>query len=443
LDIRKEKKMRYIIVGGSAAAISAVESIRSLDKDSQIDLFSDEETPLFSRVLLPYYVAEELSKPLLNFRAADFFDTQKVTPHLGVKVTNLDAAGKKIRTEDGKEYAFDKLLLATGGKAIVPPIPGIDKEGISTLKTMADAEKVLNMQGKRAVVIGAGSIGVEACISLTRRGIKATLLEQLGQVMPTVFDAEAAEIVRQRIEDLGIDVITGEKALKFLGDKKVTGVVTDNRELPCDMVVLSVGVRPQTELAVQAGLTLGDLKGIRVDEHMMTSAQDIYAAGDVAETHDIARDTWFLNAIWPCAFEQGHIAGFNMAGKKTAYAGSYRRNSIGNFIGLPAMSMGVTHAESCAMTSDEDDFREVRVRTKDVYKKLVLKNGKLIGAIMVGQTQKAGLMSILIRKQVHVADAIPLLMSERLSFMDLLPILRRNADRFSEPEYKELMDTGM
>ncbi|MHB8910266.1 MAG: NAD(P)/FAD-dependent oxidoreductase [Syntrophales bacterium] len=435
--------MRYIIIGGSAAAISAVESIRSLDKDSQIDLFSDEETPLFSRVLLPYYVAEELSKPLLNFRTSDFFEEMKVTPHMGVKVTDLNPAAKTVKASDGKKYPFDKLLLATGGKPIVPPIPGVDKEGISTLKTMADAEKIYNMKGKRAVVIGAGSIGVEACISLTRRGIKATLLEQLGQVMPTVFDAEAAEIVRKRIEDLGIEVITGEKALTFKGDKKVTGVVTDSRELPCDMVILSVGVRPQTELAAQAGLTLGDMKGIRVDEFMMTSAPDIYAAGDVAETHDIARDTWFLNAIWPCAFEQGRIAGFNMACKKTAYPGSYRRNSIGNFIGIPAISMGVTHAESCAMTSEDDEFREIKLRTKDVYKKLVLKNGKLIGAILVGHTQKAGLMSILLRKQVYIADSIPMLMSERLSFTDLLPILRRNADQFSEPEYKELMDTGI
>jgi nitrite reductase (NADH) large subunit len=435
--------MRYIIVGGSAAAISAVESIRSLDHESSIDLFSDEETPLFSRVLLPYYVAEELAKPLLNFRTSDFFEENKVTPHMGVKVTDLNPTAKTIKASDGKKYTFDKLLLATGGRPIVPPIPGVDKEGISTLKTMADAEKIYNMKGKRAVVIGAGSIGVEACISLTRRGIKATLLEQLGQVMPTVFDAEAAEIVRKRIEDLGIQVITGEKALKFKGDKRVTGVVTDTRELPCDMVILSVGVRPAIDLALQAKLTIGDMKGIRVDETMMTSAPDIYAAGDVAETRDIARGTWFLNAIWPCAFEQGHIAGFNMAGKKTAYPGSYRRNSIGNFIGIPAISMGVTHAESCAMTSDTDEFREIRVRTKDVYKKLVLRNGKLIGAILVGHTQKAGLMSILLRKQVYIADSIPMLMSERLSFLDLLPILRRNADQFSEPEYKELMDTGL
>ena len=435
--------MQYIIIGGSAAAISAVESIRSLDRESPIDLFSDEETPLFSRVLLPYYVAEELSKPLLNFRTSDFFEENRVTAHMGVKVMDLDPKKKTIRTSDKKQYAFDKLLLATGGKAIVPSIPGVDKEGISTLKTMADAERIYNMKGSRAVVIGAGSIGVEACISLTRRGIKATLLEQLGQVMPTVFDAEAAAIVQQRIEDLGIEVFTGEKAVRFTGGKRVTGVVTDNRELPCDMVVLSVGVRPQNELAVQAGLAIGDMKGIQVDETMMTSVHDIYAAGDVAETHDIARNAYFLNAIWPCAFEQGHFAGLNMAGRKTVYPGSYRRNSIGNFIGIPAISMGVTHAESCAMVSDEDEFREVRVRTKDSYKKLVLKNGKIIGAILVGQTQKSGLMSVLLRKQVYVADSIPLLMSDRLSFMDLLPILRRNADQFSEPEYKELMDTGL
>jgi nitrite reductase (NADH) large subunit len=435
--------MRYIIIGGSAAAISAVESIRSLDRESPIDLFSDEETPLFSRVLLPYYVAEELSKPLLNFRTSDFFDENRVTAHMGVKVTDIDPKSKTIKTIDNKAYPFDKLLIATGGKAIVPPIPGVDKEGISTLKTMADAERIYNMKGSRAVVIGAGSIGVEACISLTRRGIKATLLEQLAQVMPTVFDAEAAAIVQQRVEDLGIEVFTGEKALRFTGDKRVQGVVTDNREIPCDMVVLSVGVRPASELAVQAGLTIGDMKGIRIDENMMTGAQAIYAAGDVAETHDIARNAYFLNAIWPCAFEQGHIAGLNMAGRKTAYPGSYRRNSIGNFIGIPAISMGVTHAESCAMQSDEDEFREIRVRTKESYKKLVLRNGKIIGAILVGQTQKAGLMSILLRKQVNVADSIPLLMSERLSFMDLLPILRRNADQFSEPEYKELIDTGL
>ena len=435
--------MRYIIVGGSAAAISAVEAIRSVDQQSQIDLFSDEATPLFSRVLLPYYIAEELSKALLNFRSADFFEVTNVTPHLGVRVREIAAASKTIQTEDGHTYPFDRILIATGGKAIIPPIPGIDKQGVSTLKTMADAERIYNLSGTKAVVIGAGSVGVETSISLTRRGMKVSLLEQLGHVLPTVFDEEAAIIIRKRIEDLGVDVITGEKALKFTGNGHITSVITDTRELECDLVVVAVGLRPDVELAQKAGAEIGSAGGVRVNSQMMTSLPDLYAAGDVAETYDIARDTSFVNAIWPCAFEQGHIAGLNMAGQKTEYAGSYRKNSIGNFIGIPAISMGVTHADACTTCGPDDELREIKRRTKETYRKLVLRNGRIIGAIFVGQTQKAGLISILLKKKIDVAEFIPLLMSSSLNFIDLLPLLRRNGDKFVEPEYKELMDTGL
>jgi len=435
--------MRHIIVGGSAAAISAVEAIRSVDQKSQIDLFSDEATPLFSRVLLPYYIAEELSKALLNFRSPDFFEVNNITPHLGVRVREIAAASKTIQTEDGHTYPFDRILIATGGKAIIPPIPGIDKQGVSTLKTMADAERIYNLSGKKAVVIGAGSVGVEASISLTRRGMKVSLLEQLGHVLPTVFDEEAAIIIRKRIEDLGVEVITGEKALKFTGNGHVTSVITDTRELECNLVVVAVGIRPDVELAQRAGAEIGFSGGVKVDSQMMTSLPDIYAAGDVAETYDIARDTGFVNAIWPCAFEQGHIAGLNMAGQKTEYPGSYRKNSIGNFIGIPAISMGVTQADACTNCGPEDELREIKRRTKETYRKLILRNGRIIGAIFVGQTQKAGLISILLKKKIDVAEFIPLLMSSSLNFIDLLPLLRRNGDKFVEPEYKELMDTGL
>ena len=435
--------MRYVIIGGSAAAISAVEAIRSIDRTSSIDLFSDEATPLFSRVLLPYYVAEELSKPLLNFRTADFFEVNHVTPHLGTRVEEVIPTTKSIRTGDGNHYSFDRLLIATGGKPIVPPIPGVDKEGISTLKTMEDAERIYRFPGKKAVVIGAGSIGVESSISFRRRGIKVALLEMLGHVLPTVFDEEAASIVQKRIEDLGIEVITGEKAIQFAGNGRVRSVVTDSREIESDMVVLSVGIKPAVELARNAGIEIGSLGGIKVDSEMMTSSPDIYAAGDVVETFDIARDANFINAIWVCAFEQGGIAGLNMAGKKTSYEGSYRRNSIGNFIGIPAISMGVTHADVCTECAPGDQFQEVRKRTKDTYRKLILKNGRIIGAILVGQTQKAGLFSILLKKRVDVSEFIPKLMSPSLNFIDLLPLIRRNATRFMEPEYKEIMDTGL
>jgi len=436
--------MRYVIVGGSAAAISAVEAIRSLDQKSEIELFSDEETPLFSRVLLPYYVAEELSKPLLNFRSSDFFEKNNVMAHMGVRVQEVLVDPTAVKAQDGNRYPFDKLLLATGGTPIVPRIPGIRKEGISTLKTMADAEKICHMKGTKAVVIGAGSIGVEASISLKRRGMKeVTLLEQMAHVLPTVFDAEAATIITKRIEEIGVRVLTGEKAVRFIGNGRVAGVVTDAREIECDMVVVAVGVRPAAQLAQKAGIEIGPMGGVKVNERMMTSVRDIYAAGDVAETYDLARDRSFLNAIWPCAFEQGRIAGLNMAGRKTLYPGSFRKNSIGNFIGIPAMSMGATRPDDHVNRQEGDDIREIQRRTKDTYRKLVLKNGRIIGAILVGQTKKAGLFSILLQKRVDVTEFIPKLMSSSLNFLDILPLIRRNADQFTETEYKELMDTGI
>jgi NAD(P)H-nitrite reductase large subunit len=352
---------------------------------------------------------------------------------------------KTIETEDENIYDFDKLLLATGGHAIIPQIPGVDMEGIFTLKTMEDAEKIYRFKGKKAVVIGAGSIGVEACISLMRRGIKVTLLEQLGQVLPTVFDDEAASIIKSVLEDMGVEVITGERAVKFAGNGHVKGVVTSTGEIDCDHVILSVGVRPAIELAEKAGIEIGAQGGIKTNSHMMTSFQDIYAAGDCCETFDVARNTFFINAIWPMAVEQGRFAGLNMAGKEIHYAGSVRMNSIGNFIGFPAMSMGVTRTVECSYAEEECHFQEIKRRTKNTYKKLILKNGCIVGAMFlgVGQTQRSGIISVLLRRQINVSDYLSVLMSDNLNFMDLLPLFRRYGDKFTEPEFKELMDTGL
>ena len=199
------------------------------------------------------------------------------------------------------------------------------------------------------------------------------------------------------------------------------------------------------ELAEPAGIEIGMMGGIATDSRMLTSCQDIYAAGDVCETFDIARNQPFINAIWPMAVEQGRIAGLNMAGQDRQYAGSVRMNSIGNFIGIPAMSMGVTRTDECSYVDEECHFQEIKKRTKNTYKKIILKNGCIVGAILigVGQTQRCGIISILLRRQIDVTDYIQTLISNNLSFMDILPLLRRHGDKFTEPEYKELMDTGL
>ena len=435
--------MKYVIIGGSAAAVSAVEAIRSIDRHSTIDLFSDENTALFSRVLLPYYVAEQLSKPLLNFRSADFFDEFDVTPHVGVRVEEISPDSKEIKADDGNTYSYDKLLIATGGNAIIPKMPGVDKEGISPLKTMADADRVLKMKAKKAVVIGAGSIGVESAISLLKRGMKVTLIEQLSQILPTVFDEEAAGMIQKAIEKMGVEVITGERATEFQGNGRVTAVTTRGITVDCDMVLLAVGIRPAVGLAKGAGIDIGSMGGIKTDNRMRTSSPHIFAAGDVCQTFDIARNTPYVNAIWPIAFEGGRIAGLNMAGHKAVFHGSVRMNSIGNFIGFPAMSMGVTHPDECSYADEDCYFEEIKNRTRNSYKKIILKNGCIVGGIFVGQTQKSGIITTLMRKQVDVSEFIPALMSKNLNFMDVLPIMRRHGDIFTEPEFKEIMDTGL
>jgi NAD(P)H-nitrite reductase large subunit len=145
------------------------------------------------------------------------------------------------------------------------------------------------------------------------------------------------------------------------------------------------------------------------------------------------------------AVEQGRVAGLNMAGKHRLYGGSVRMNSIGNFLGIPAMSMGVTRTDECAYVDEECYFQEIKKRTKNTYKKFILKNGCIVGAIFigVGQTQRSGIISVLLRRQIDVSDYIQTLMSNTLNFMDILPLLRRHGDKFTEPEYKELMDTGL
>jgi len=270
-----------------------------------------------------------------------------------------------------------------------------------------------------------------------------TLLEQLGHVLPTVFDEEAASIVRRRIEDLGIKTITGEKAVQFTGNGHVKSVVTDSREIECDMVVLAVGVKPAIDLAKTAGVEMGALAGIKVNDEMRTNVPDVFAAGDVAETYDISRRRELDQCHLALRRRTGSDCGFEHGGSEDLLRRILQKKLHRNFIGVPAISMGLTHADTCSSCESGEEFQEIRRRTKDTYKKIILKNNCLVGAILVGQTQKAGLFSILLKRKIDIADYIPVLMGRNLNFMDLLPLIRRNADQFKEAEYKEIMDTGL
>lgn len=423
--------MRYVIIGGSAAGVSAIEAIRSVDHSSQIELFTDEELPLYSRVLLTYYIAGAITKEELHFRPLEFFKENNVTPHLGERVQSVSPDSKSIRTQDERDFPFDKLLIATGSSPKALDIPGVDKVGVYGMRRLDHAEKIIERSEKTdvACILGGGLIGLRDGYALAARGLKVKMIIKSNRVLSQMLDEESSAMVQDRLQEHGIEITTGRDAVEIQGKDSAEGVVLDNGDqIACQMVIIGKGVQPNVGIISSTGIEVRE--GIVADETMRTNVPDIYVAGDVAETYDISQGKTAINAIWPCAFEQGRIAGLNMAGKEDRYVGSFRMNSL-DIYGLPVISMGLTRA-------DRDGFQEVQRKTMGSYRKLVLQDGRIVGAILVGQVQKAGFLSTLLRKKVDVSDYVPFLMSDRLNVADLLPLMRNNAEKFTEIEYREL-----
>jgi nitrite reductase (NADH) large subunit len=423
--------MRYIIIGGSAAGISAVEAIRSIDQTSPIDLFSSEGTPFYSRVLLSYYIAGAITKEELHFRPLEFFADNKVKAHLGQRVDKVLPESKSIRMEDGREYPFDRLLVASGSSPKIMEVPGKDKKGVVVMRYIDHAEEIVNRVGeiKTACVLGGWLIGLRTGYALSVRGVRVKVIVKSNHVLSQMLDQESAEMIQATMRQHGIDIRTGRDAVEIVGKESVEGIILDNGErISCQLVVIGKGVQPNVDFLSSTPIKINE--GIVADETMMTSVPDIYVAGDVAETYDLTSGRMSVNAIWPCAFEQGRVAGLNMAGKKAKYEGSFRMNSL-DFFGLPVISMGITRMNG-------KGFQQFQKRTENTYRKLVLKDGCIVGAILVGQVQKAGILATLLKKRINVSDEVPFLMSNRINFGDLLPLMNRNKKRFTEIEYREL-----
>jgi nitrite reductase (NADH) large subunit len=423
--------MRYVIIGGSAAGISAVEAIRSVDQISPIELFSGEGTPFYSRVLLSYYIAGAITKEELHFRPLEFFSENKVTAHLGQRVERVLPDSKSIRMEDGREYPFDRLLIATGSSPKILDIPGKDKKGVVVMRHIDHAQEIVNRleQMKTACVLGGGLIGLRTGYALSVRGVKVKIIVKSSHVLSQMLDKESAEMIQGTMRQHGIDIRTGRDAVEIVGKESVEGVILDDGErINCQLIVVGKGVEPNVDFISSTQIKVKE--GIVADETMMTNLPDIYVAGDVAETFDLSTGKMGVNAIWPCAFEQGRVAGLNMAGKKVKYNGSFRMNSL-DFYGMPVISMGITRI-------DGNQFQQVQRKTEDTYRKLVLRDGCIVGAILVGQVQKAGILTTLLKKRVNVSDYVPFLMGNRINFADLLPLMKGNKERFTEVEYREL-----
>ncbi|MEM2866556.1 MAG: FAD-dependent oxidoreductase [Candidatus Hadarchaeales archaeon] len=391
--------IKYLIVGNSAAAVGAVEAIRQVDRDGRIVIVSKEPHPLYSRPLITYLLAGQIDESKMSYGDPRFYSIYNVEEVLGKEVVAIHPEDKNVVLDDGTKLSYQKLLLATGGRPIFPQVEGRDLTGVFTFTTLSDARKVNEFIEKNrvrnAVVVGGGLIGLKTAEALIARGIKVTIVELADKVLSATFDRRASEIVEKAMQERGGVFVKKNTVSRIIGEKKVEKVVLqDGTEVSCQLVIFAIGVTPNVELAKRAGIEVG--KGILVDDHMQTNLPDIYAAGDVVEAYDIVMSSNRQIAIWPNAYVQGRIAGFNMAGKVEKYEGSFAMNSV-EICGVPTISIGLTDPQEKGY-----EILERYDEAQKVYKKIVLKNDVIVGAIFVNKIDRAGVFTGLIKSRVNV-----------------------------------------
>lgn len=428
--------MQYVIIGSSAAGISAIEAIRTKDKTSKIIVVSDEKKPLYSRCLISYLLAGTIDEKKIWYRKDSFFKANKVEALLGIKAEEINIKKKEISLSNKEKIKFDKLLIATGASPKLEDIPGIDKKGVFPLRTIKHAIEIQAMldKVKSAAILGGGLIGLRAAYALKNRGKETSIFVKSSSILSQIIDKDAAGIMQRRIEEKGIKIFTGVAAKEVAGSKSVDGVVLDNgSKHGCELVIIGKGVSPNIEIAKDAGIKTN--RGILSDEFLKTSSEDIFSAGDVSETNDIALEESSINAIWPAACEQGRIAGLNMAGENETYEGSLAMNSI-EFFGLSVISVGITKPKS-------DAYKEIikKDAEKCIYKKVVLKDGIIVGAIFLNSIENIGVIGALIKNKADVSSVKDIILEGYFDYAKITPLIKKAKKGFKEPEFKETIMT--
>ncbi len=405
----------YCVVGSSAAAAGAVEAIRSVDPSGRLAVVSEERVAFYSRPLLTRVITAGASAEDLAYRPKGFLEENRVEVRLGARVDAVDHENRRLLLSTGEELSYGRLLLATGSAAKVPPVPGRDLAGVHTLASLADAQAVAASLGssggstgprtRSAVVIGGGLIGLQGAEALREVGLEVAVIEGLDRPLATVLDRDTSTLVQEVLAANGVTVLTSQmvKALRANPSDPArvgSAVLGDGRELQADVVILATGVQPRTELLKGLGLAPG--RGFPVNSHMATPWPDVYAAGDAAEVSDLLRGGARPFPIWPTAYAGGRVAGLNMAGQQADLPGQVAMNTF-HFFGLTVASAGIVEPpadEGCeVLTAGPPPGRGPDAH----HRKLVLKDGRLVGFVCVGEAiDRCGLATGLIRQQVRV-----------------------------------------
>lgn len=378
--------MRYVIAGSGPAGISAAEEIRKTDPAGKIAMITADPHPAYSPVMLTYWISGHTPEEHLFFRQMESWaGDHGVELRCGSRVEAVDTQRQVVRLLTDEEIAYDRLLIATGAVPLIPPIPGIRAKGVCTFRTFRDAQGILTSRPdlEEVCIMGGGFIGIKLACHLRERGLSVLIVEKEPRLASRIFDEEASEIVKEQLRSHGIQVETGTGIVEVLNqDGWVSGVrLEDGRTFPAQILVVAVGVRPNTSF-IEAPIAAAGA-GIPVNENMESPVPHVYAAGDVAITKDSLTSSAFSNAVWPAATRQGKVAGANMAGRRLSYIHNFNLNAL-NLYGLQVASAG--HS----LEPKGNDIEIYQEQMGNGYRKAVFKSGVLIGFILIGDTSCAG-----------------------------------------------------
>jgi len=387
---------QYVIVGNGAAGNAAAETIRRIDPEGRIVMFSREKHDFYYVPALPDYLCGEKEIRDFTLHNQAWYERNRIELHRETEITEIHPAEKTAVSSAGDRFPYDDLLLACGGYSFIPPIPGSLLPGVFALRTLTDADRIKERarQAKKAVVIGGGLLGLEAGNGLRKMGLTVSVVEFFPRLLPRQMDVPGAALLQRQMEGMGFRFHLGAKTQKIeSAGSGLTVFLEGGEALAADLVLISAGVRP--EVSLKKFLDLQVDKAVKVDDGMRTGVKGIYAAGDLVEH----RGRYY--GIWPAAMEQGRTAGANMAGAESAYPGTVPSNTL-KVVGIDLVASGEIDADGkmeALVTRDE---------AGKTYRKFVLQGNAILGAILLGDIRG----SEEIQKAIKVKKDISSLKSE-------------------------------
>ena len=379
----------YVIVGNGVASIGCIEGIRSVDKDGKITVISEEKHHIYGRPLISYYLEHKTDLERMKYRPDDYYEVNNCRVIYGKRVEAVDNKAISVTLDDKTVIKADSICIATGSRPFVPPFEGLEtvknKFSFMTLDDALSLEKALDKNAK-VLIVGAGLIGLKCAEGIRDRVGSITVCDLADRVLSSILDNDCAATVEAHLKKEGIDFMLGDTAVRFDNNK---AFMKSGAEVDFDILVLAVGVRANTELLRDIGGNVN--RGIIVDEKMETNLKGIYAAGDCAEGFDASIGANRVLAILPNAYMQGHTAGINMAGGSAIFDNAIPENSIG-FFGLHIMTAGAYDGE---MTEEKGE---------NSLKRFFVKDGRLSGFILIGDIDRAGIYTSLIRNKTPLNE---------------------------------------